>query len=155
MTEPAFVTLTPEIWSLLQRTNLHVNQTITPITDQAHWGVNDRWDYPEDGKGDCEDIQLLKRKLLIEAGLPRRALRMTVVIDRKDAGHAVLTVRTDRGELILDNERDAVLPWNKTGYEFIKREGSDGTAWVALGGEQDRIVVASRSASRKQATLRR
>jgi predicted transglutaminase-like cysteine proteinase len=45
-TEPAFVTLTPEIWSLLQRTNLHVNQTITPITDQAHWGVNDRWDYP-------------------------------------------------------------------------------------------------------------
>jgi hypothetical protein len=62
---------------------------------------------------------------------------------------------TDRGELILDNERDAVLPWNKTGYEFIKREGSDGTAWVALGGEQDRIVVASRSASRKQATLRR
>ena len=48
-----------------------------------------------------------------------------------------------------------MLPWNKTGYEFIKREGSDVTAWVALGGEQDRIVVASRSASRKQATLRR
>jgi predicted transglutaminase-like cysteine proteinase len=153
-TEASVVTLTPEIWGLIQRTNLHVNQTITPITDQAHWGVNDRWDYPDDGKGDCEDIQLLKRKLLIEAGLPRRALRMTVVIDRKDAGHAVLTVRTDRGDFILDNERDAVLPWHKTGYEFIKREGSEGAAWVALGGEQDRIVVASRSTSRRSAPAR-
>jgi predicted transglutaminase-like cysteine proteinase len=147
--EPAILTLTPATWSLLKSVNLRVNETITPITDQAHWGVNDRWDYPEDGKGDCEDIQLLKRKLLAEAGLPRRAMRMTVVIDSKDAGHAVLTVRTDRGDLVLDNETDAVLPWDKTGYEFIKREGSDSQAWVALGGEQSRIVVASRSATNR------
>jgi predicted transglutaminase-like cysteine proteinase len=149
--EPAVLSLTQATWALLKSVNLRVNAAIEPITDQAHWGVSDRWDYPDDGKGDCEDIQLLKRRLLAEAGLPRRAMRMTVVIDSKDAGHAVLTVRTDRGDLILDNETDAVLPWNKTGYEFIKREGSDGPAWVALGGEQSRIVVASRSATRRPA----
>jgi len=62
--------------------------------------------------GDCEDYQLLKRKLLVEAGLPRRAMRMTVVIDDIDEGHALLTVRTDAGDLILDNKVDAVLPWH-------------------------------------------
>jgi predicted transglutaminase-like cysteine proteinase len=149
-TEPATIALSQDVWTLLNKINLHVNRTIEPMTDRAHWGVSDRWDYPDDGKGDCEDIQLLKRKLLAAAGLPRRAMRMTVVIDKRDAGHAVLTVRTDRGDFILDNETDAVLPWDKTGYEFVKREGSDSSAWVALGGDQSRFVVASRSATRKR-----
>ena len=90
--------------------NERVNATILPVTDQDHWGVADRWDYPDDGMGDCEDIQLLKRRVLIEAGLPQRALRMTVVIDELGAGHAVLMARTDRGDYILDNKRKAVLP---------------------------------------------
>jgi predicted transglutaminase-like cysteine proteinase len=42
---------------------------IRPLTDQEHWGIEDRWDYPDDGYGDCEDYQLLKRKLLASAGL--------------------------------------------------------------------------------------
>ena len=37
------------------------------MTDKAHWGVVDRWDFPDDGYGDCEDYQLLKRKLLPSA----------------------------------------------------------------------------------------
>ncbi|MFC5086468.1 transglutaminase-like cysteine peptidase [Microvirga arabica] len=37
---------------------------------------------------------------------------MVVVIDEQGAGHAVLMVRTDQGELILDNKRDAVLAWH-------------------------------------------
>src|SRR4051812_24698469 len=58
-----------------------INHTIMPMTDRDHWGAEDRWDLPTDGYGDCEDYQLPKRKLLIDAGLPRRALRMTVVMD--------------------------------------------------------------------------
>jgi predicted transglutaminase-like cysteine proteinase len=38
-------------------------------------------------------------------------------------------VRTDRGDLILDNKTNAVLPWRQTGYDFVKREG-DGPDWV-------------------------
>ena len=142
--EPEAISLAPDLWRTLVAVNDHVNTTIKPLSDQEHWGVEDRWDYPDDGYGDCEDIQLLKRKLLIETGLPRRALRMTVVLDEVRAGHAVLMVRTDRGDFILDNQHRAVLPWSETGYEFIKREGAEGRSWVALSPHPAPIVTANR-----------
>ena len=110
--EASVVALSPRIWQQIVPINRRVNTTITAITDQEHWGGPDRWDLPTDGYGDCEDFQLLKRKLLAEGGLPRRAMRMTVVIDEKGEGHAVLMIRTDRGDYILDNKRNAVLPWH-------------------------------------------
>jgi predicted transglutaminase-like cysteine proteinase len=142
--EPALVALDQTIWKLLVDVNERVNAKILPVTDQDHWGVADRWDYPDDGIGDCEDIQILKRRVLVEAGLPRRALRMTVVIDELGAGHAVLMVRTDRGDYILDNKRSAVLSWQETGYRYVKREGSESTAWVWLGNQAAPIVTATK-----------
>ncbi len=133
-TEPTSITLTSRLWQTIVSVNRRVNTTLTPMTDQAHWGTPDSWDLPTDGAGDCEDYQLLKRKLLAEAGLPRRAMRMTVVIDEKREGHAVLMVRTDRGDFILDNKTSAVLPWDQTGYVFVKRESQDSVSWVSLGG---------------------
>ena len=58
--------------------------------------------------------QLLKRKLLVQAGVPQRALRMTAVIDEQGQAHVVLT---DKGDLILDNNRNAVLPWRWLEYD--------------------------------------
>jgi len=142
--QPAQIALTPKTWATLVRVNEHVNATILSVTDKDHWGVVDRWDYPDDGMGDCEDIQLLKRKHLVEAGLPHRALRMTVVVDEQGQGHAVLMVLTDRGDFILDNKRDAVLPWRSTGYTFVKRESANGPAWVALGDQPASVVTANR-----------
>jgi predicted transglutaminase-like cysteine proteinase len=132
--QPTTITLTKQTWNTILEVNRRVNGAIAPQSDQDHWGVLDRWDIPDDGYGDCEDFQLLKRKLLAEEGLPRRAMRMTVVIDGRGDGHAVLMIRTDRGDLILDNQRSAVLPWDRTGYTFVKREGQETTQWVSLGG---------------------
>jgi len=131
--EPETISLTSEIWETLVRINVQVNAAIKPMIDLDHWGVEDRWDFAEDGYGDCEDYQLVKRKRLVAAGLPRRALRMTAVIDEDGAPHAVLMVRTNRGDFILDNKRDAVLPWRETGYVYLQREGSAGSIWVSLG----------------------
>lgn len=131
-TESEVIALTPKVWSSLVAVNREVNEQIKPSTDEEHWGVADRWDFAEDGKGDCEDYQLVKRKRLIEQGLPRRALRMTVVIDEEGQGHAVILVRTDRGDFVLDNKRHAVLPWSQTGYTYIKRECHEGRMWVSL-----------------------
>jgi predicted transglutaminase-like cysteine proteinase len=142
--EPALITLTPEIWQTLITANVHVNSTIMSRSDMAHWGVEDRWDYPDDGFGDCEDYQLLKRRLLVQAGLPRRAMRMTVVIGDGGTGHAVMIARTDRGDFVLDNKRDAVLPWTETGYIYVKQEGVDGFAWASLGGRVSPIATANR-----------
>lgn len=143
--EPAFITLSAKTWRTLNTVNRHVNASIRPKTDMEHWGVVDRWDIPDDGAGDCEDYQLLKRKILVEQhGLPRRALRMTVVIDDQGEGHAVMMVRTDEGELILDNKRSAILPWHETGYVFVKREGQDGRDWVSLGDRTSPTTTANR-----------
>ena len=65
--EPAAITLDSEIWKLISEVNERVNATILPVTDQDHWGVADRWDYPDDGMGDCEDIQLLNDQLFISS----------------------------------------------------------------------------------------
>ena len=131
---PRDVVLSPKAWSDLVEVNAWVNDNIKPMTDQEHWGVIERWNYPDDGYGDCEDYVLLKRRMLMQAGWPRQALLITVVRDKKGDGHAVLTVKTNRGEFILDNEEADVLPWNKTGYRFIKRQSqSDPNIWVALG----------------------
>lgn len=132
--EATTVQLTPATWNTIVSVNRRVNTRIKPITDKEHWGLVDRWEFPDDGAGDCEDFQLLKRRLLAERGIPRRAMRMTVVIDELGEGHAVLMVRTDRGDYILDNKTSAVLPWDQTGYVFVKRESQDAVAWVSLGG---------------------
>ncbi|EIM30564.1 putative periplasmic protein [Microvirga lotononidis] len=132
--EPDTIEMTPQIWKTIVSVNQRVNSTIKAVTDADHWGVVDVWGFPDDGKGDCEDFQLLKRKLLAEAGLPRRAMRMTVVIDELGEGHAVLMVRTSRGDFVLDNKKNAILPWHQTGYVYIKRESQDVVGWVSLGG---------------------
>jgi predicted transglutaminase-like cysteine proteinase len=119
------------------KVNNWVNDHIKPISDLEHWGVVDQWDYPSDGKGDCEDYVLLKRRMLMQAGWPREALLITVVRDNKGDGHAVLAVETDRGEFILDNQESEILPWNKTGYRYVKRQSqSDPNVWVMLGEPQ-------------------
>ena len=142
--EPARIAMTPAIWNTIQTINRRVNKSVVAITDMDHLGVPDRWDLAEDGSGDCEDFQLLKRSLLARAGLPRRAMRMTVVIDEKGEGHAVLTLITDRGDLVLDNKTSQILPWHRTGYTFIKRESQDAVAWVSLGGVTSPVTTANR-----------
>jgi predicted transglutaminase-like cysteine proteinase len=142
--EPARISLTPATWAAIVSVNRRVNKAVEPMTDQDHLHVADRWDLAEDGIGDCEDFQLLKRHMLAEAGLPRRAMRMTVVIDEKGEGHAVLTLVTDRGDLVLDNKTNAILPWHRTGYVFIKRESQDAVAWVSLGGVTSPVTTANR-----------
>ena len=131
---PRDVVLSTQAWSDLQRVNLWVNSHVKPITDMDHWGVVERWNYPDDGYGDCEDYVLQKRKMLLQQGWPREALLITVVRDQNGDGHAVLTVKTNKGEFILDNQTNDVLLWSETGYRFVKRQAqTDPNTWIALG----------------------
>ncbi|WP_342361650.1 transglutaminase-like cysteine peptidase [Terrarubrum flagellatum] len=140
--QPVDVTLDGKTMRLLTRINDEVNAEIEPITDQEHWGVAERWDYPDDGKGDCEDFVLEKRKRLMKAGLPRQALLISVVRDRKGDGHAVLLVKTDRGDYVLDNQEPAILSWSETGYGFVKRQAQDNpNHWVSLGEPRTSVVT--------------
>jgi predicted transglutaminase-like cysteine proteinase len=138
------VVLSSKAWKDLVRVNKWVNDTIKPMTDQDHWGVVEKWSYPDDGYGDCEDYVLLKRRMLVEAGWPRQALLITVVRDKRGDGHAVLTVKTDKGEFVLDNQAEDIMLWTETGYRFVKRQSQeDPNVWVSLGDPRPTTATAS------------
>src|SRR6266851_5047156 len=143
-TQPRDIVMSQTAWRDLLQVNRWVNETVKPMTDMDHWGVIEKWSLPTDGYGDCEDYVLMKRKMLIDAGWPREALLITVVRDKKGEGHAVLTVKTDKGEFILDNQNENVVAWTETGYRFVKRQSqSDPNVWVSLGDGRPAVATAS------------
>jgi len=128
----ARVHLTPALWNELTAVNAEVNRTIIPATDMQVYGRSEVWAYPAT-RGDCEDLALLKRRDLIRRGWPVGALLMTVVRQSNGEGHAVLTVTTDRGDLVLDSLEPRIRLWDHTGYRFIKRQSQfDSGKWVAI-----------------------
>ena len=142
--EPRDIVLSHAAWRDLLKVNRWVNAAVKPMTDMDHWGVIEKWSLPTDGYGDCEDYVLLKRKMLIDAGWPREALLITVVRDKKGEGHAVLTVKSDKGEFVLDNQNESIVAWTETGYRFVKRQSqSDPNVWVSLGDVHPAVSTAS------------
>jgi predicted transglutaminase-like cysteine proteinase len=138
-------TLTPASWQQLVAINDNVNATITPETDEDNYRLAEYWTYPVNGRGDCEDIALEKQRQLINAGWDPSTLLMTVVRERDGNGHAVLMVRTDRGDLILDNQVGRVLVWKDTDYEYVKRQSqADAGKWVGLVDDRATVVAARR-----------
>jgi predicted transglutaminase-like cysteine proteinase len=126
------ITMSPERWSQLYQVNSHVNGKIAPISDQDLYGEAEHWAYPTDA-GDCEDYVLLKKRYLEGLGFSAEALLITVVLDEKGEGHAVLTITTDAGDYVLDNRLDEVLRWSDARYKFLKRQSHNNPLqWVAL-----------------------
>lgn len=126
------VRLTPEAWNELVAVNAEVNRRYVQATDAEIFGREEHWTYPSQA-GDCEDLALQKRLLLIERGWPVNSLLVTVVRQPSGAGHAVLTVLTDRGDLVLDNLDPRVLLWSDTQLSFVKRQSEFHTGrWTAI-----------------------
>jgi predicted transglutaminase-like cysteine proteinase len=151
---PREVVLSKKAWSDLNRINLWVNDHITPMTDMAHYGKIQWWRYPDDGAGACHSFALLKRRLLMQAGWPREALLMTVVFDQEGNGHAILTVKTDKGDFILDNLRSDIRLWSRTGYQFLMRQSqSDPNQWAAIVEGPAGVAIAALRARQSMASL--
>jgi predicted transglutaminase-like cysteine proteinase len=126
------VAMTQQNWLLVRMVNAFVNGSIAPVTDDTLYGTPEYWTYPADA-GDCEDLVLLKKKILSEKGIPAEALRITVVLDEHGEGHAVLSLVTTKGDFVLDNRRNDIRRWNATGYTMLKRQSAqDPRKWVSL-----------------------
>ena len=137
----AAVSLNEGLWQQLLAVNAGVNQAVVPVTDQELYQVAEFWTYPN-GYGDCEDYALAKRRALIEAGWPASTLLMAVVKQANGEGHAVLMVRTDRGDLVLDNQIGTVDLWNQTPYKFIKRQSqANAGQWVDMIDTRDIVIT--------------
>src|SRR5262245_4978190 len=134
--------MTGQLWRKITSVNLAVNDSIKPMSDFDVYGKDEVWDYPH-GVGDCEDYVLEKRRILLARGIPVSDLLITVVRKPDGEGHAVLTVRTDKGDFVLDNLSATVRQWYETGYRFLKRQASDNTGhWVSIR-EGDSTIVAA------------
>jgi predicted transglutaminase-like cysteine proteinase len=136
--------LNQSIWSRIIDINASVNAMIKPVTDADLWGKEEVWSYPTTA-GDCEDYVLLKRKLLMKAGVAEANLPITVVRQADGSGHAVLTLVTTQGDFVLDNLRGDVRPWNETGYTFLKRQDSAHSGrWIGIDDDRGGAVAALR-----------
>jgi predicted transglutaminase-like cysteine proteinase len=119
----------------LSAVNRWANQRIRYAEDRDQYGVSDFWAGARKtlkaGKGDCEDIALVKLQLLAAVGVPREDMILTIARDLvRNADHAVLIVRTDAGWRMLDNATDEVLDAGPShDYRAILSFGSQGS-WL-------------------------
>ncbi|MDR0252862.1 MAG: transglutaminase-like cysteine peptidase [Brucellaceae bacterium] len=140
--QTAPIKLDQATWAKIVQVNIDVNARIQPMTDMELYGQEEYWAYPVNA-GDCEDYVLLKRRELAEAGLPLSSLLITVLRKPDGEGHAVLTVRTDRGDFVLDNLTDAVKNWQETDYTYLKRQAANHTGrWVSIETPSNLVVGA-------------
>lgn len=63
------MTMMSNSYSLAESTHKKVNETIKYCTDIQQYNILENWTLPRTGLGDCEDYALLKRKILIDAGV--------------------------------------------------------------------------------------
>ncbi len=129
------VNLTSERWLELNKVNDFVNRTVRPMTDEKLVQKAEWWSFPINSYGDCEDYVLEKRRILIEKGWPADALLISVVRQWNGEGHAVLSVLTDKGDLVLDNLKSGIVAWEKAPYSWVMRQSRNHPLhWVKLDG---------------------
>ena len=121
-------------WQQLVNVNASVNQSIHPKAD----GRIDMWSvYVREG--DCEDFALTKQRELLRLGWPSDALLITTAYLQDGTYHAVLLVRSDRGEFVLDNLNPLVLPWQSVTYRWNKRQAiGNPRHWQSIAGAPNR-----------------
>jgi predicted transglutaminase-like cysteine proteinase len=126
------VTLTPGRRAELESVNVAVNRRISEVSDRQSVGKDDDWRLPTTS-GDCEDIAILKKAELMKRGWPASVLLLTVARSGGE-GHVVLTVRTDKGDLVLDNQTNAIRDWSRSPYRYFARQSqSQHGKWERIG----------------------
>ena len=117
----------------IERVNRMVNQRLIWRSDLEQYGVEEFWAFPIRaglGYGDCEDFALEKRRGLLERGFPPAALALATAYSEETGLHAVLIVRTEQGDYVLDNTTPWVLPWQETPYRWLTiQAGESLTDW--------------------------
>ena len=135
---PAVETLTADKWKLLEAAQRIVNDMAVFVQEEEGQDEFRVLTHPGQ-KGDCEDLALTKRDLLIQMGLNPGALRLTQCRLRSDRfslpegeGHAVLTVETDRGTWVM-GAYGPVVPWDASECDTY------GMRWAGITWEDLRI----------------
>jgi predicted transglutaminase-like cysteine proteinase len=126
------IQLTDDNSQLLDRVNHEVNAAIGPGSKSYCKNLREGWTIAP-LRGDCNDYAVTKRHELLRSGLPAKALRLAVVVTKSEGGHLVLLVATTKGNLVLDNLTDEIVPWQTTDYQWLKIQSArDAKAWYEV-----------------------
>lgn len=124
----AVITLTQAAWDTMNGVNLFGNSMVNPMSDKDAYGFDEFWATLDiakmNMKGDCEDIARLKISELIKEGFPDSALRLATGYTPAGEGHAVVVVKTNRGDFVLDNLTDEILPIEESALSFRSVQSS-------------------------------
>ncbi len=113
--------------------NKKINKQVRSISDQAQYKKPEVWALPTNRGGDCEDFALLKKRELVARGINPSRLLLATVHDRRQGSHAVLILRSDQGDLVLDNLTDRIRTWQETRYTFLRMQNpTTPRKWVAV-----------------------
>ena len=116
------ITTDRDILRAARTVNARVNRTVRQISDEAQFNRAEHWTLPTNRGGDCEDFALEKKRQLLLAGVPTDRLMIATAMLPDTTRHAVLVVRTARGDLVLDNLTNQILPWDRTGLTFLRMQ---------------------------------
>lgn len=122
---------------LLREVNYRVNRHVRQVSDQTRFARSDVWQpsgIDRGARGDCEDLALEKRKLLIEAGFPADRLFLALAYGQQGVGlHLVLVARTDREDVVLDSRSHTIQPWSAAPYTWIAMQRPEQPmAWFSV-----------------------
>lgn len=104
--------------------NKLVNRSVKMMNDIDVYKTDEYWTIAGK-KGDCEDIALLKQRMLELEGFAKSNLILSIVHDENDKGHTILTVRTNKGDYILDNKTNNIVLWSKKPYTYLMSQSPD------------------------------
>jgi predicted transglutaminase-like cysteine proteinase len=116
----------------LSEVNRKVNRSIIPRRNRG--GVlTERWAvFPK--HGECHDYAVSKRHELLERGWPSRSLLLAEVVIPSGEHHLVLLVRSNAGDLLLDNLSADIRPWSRAPYRWIRAQSpTDPALWSTTG----------------------
>ena len=107
-----------EILKKLSHVNVFYNK-ILPINDATKYQVDDHWSTPKEflinGRGDCEDYAIAKYFTLIETGIPKDKLFLSVVKVKGATNYHMILLYFENKKsmpLVLDNLSFRVLPFD-------------------------------------------
>lgn len=113
--------------------NRAVNRRVRSVDDLSQYRKKDFWSLPSNRGGDCEDVALLKKRELIQRGIPADRLLIATVHSRKIGPHAVLVLRMEDGDKVLDSLNSRIKPWHQTGYTFLRVQNPKAlNSWVSV-----------------------
>jgi predicted transglutaminase-like cysteine proteinase len=104
--------------SELETINRTVNSSIRPERNEDGL-AGEKW-LLSPLRGDCNDYAVTKRHQLIARGWPARTVLLSEVVTGSGEHHLVTVVRTNSGDLVLDNLTDQIKPWSRTPYRWLR-----------------------------------